>query len=408
MPNNSQRKELDLLIEGKIYHNGEIVEAYLGVSEGRIAGIWISSELDYKEKRTLGEKEVALPGMVDIHVHMRGLEQSYKEDWSSGTEAALRGGVTAILDMPNNKPWIRDEKTLIRKLEEAKSRALVDYGFYLGVPSSASELDKVRNLVVGVKIYPEDISAGLDPILQRARELGLLIVFHAEIDGDETRGISTIMRFIERYGGHITHISSADGVRLLLNAKTQGVEVSMDTCPHYIWLTEEEIDWRGYVRPRIKSSMDRNVIRSSVKHCLFDAISTDHAPHTEEEKKSGSTGIPGLETALPLLFTSVYSGEFPLRTLDLYSRNPANIFGMKKGCFLPGNDADIVIYRYSDRRRIKGSDFSSKAKFTPFEGFEVVGRVSSVYIRGLLALDEGELKAPRGFGRLITKRRNLI
>lgn len=399
-------QELDLLIEGKIYHNGEIVEGYLGTVNGRIAGIWIGNTFNYREKRVLGSKEVALPGMVDIHVHMRGLEQSYKEDWFSGTKAALRGGVTAVLDMPNNKPWIRDEKTLMRKLEEAKSMALVDYGFYLGVPSSASELDRVRDFVVGVKVYPEDISDGLDPILQRASELGLFRIFHAEAEGDEAKGIKAIMRFIERYGGHITHISSAEGVRILLDAKTRGIEVSMDTCPHYIWLAEGDIDWRGYVRPRIKSSADMAVIRSSVRSLLFDAISTDHAPHTEEEKRGGATGIPGLETALPLLFTSVYRGEFPLRALDLYSRNPASIFGMRKGCFLPGNDADIVVYRYSDRRRIRGSDFSSKAKFTPFEGFEVVGGVSSVYIRGILALDAGELKVPKGFGKLITRKMN--
>ncbi|RSN71429.1 MAG: hypothetical protein DSO07_08590 [Thermoproteota archaeon] len=396
-------EELDLLIEGKIYSNGEIVEAYLGVVDGKVAGIWISGTFKYREKRALESKEVALPGMMDIHVHMRGLEQSYKEDWFSGTEAALRGGVTAILDMPNNKPWIRDENTLMRKMEEAKNMALVDYGFYLGVPRSAGELDKVKDFVVGIKIYPDEISDYLDPILQRAKELGLFRIFHAEVEGDEVKGIRTVMKFIEKYGGHITHVSSAEGVRLLLSAKSQGIEVSMDTCPHYIWLTERDIDWRGYVRPRIKSSMDMTVIKSSVKSCLFDAISTDHAPHTEEEKKGGATGIPGLETALPLLFTSVYKGEFPLKAIDLYSRNPADIFGVKKGCFLPGNDADIVIYDYSDRRKIRGSDFSSKAKFTPFEGFEVVGRVSSVYIRGVLALDEGDLKVSRGFGKPIVR-----
>jgi dihydroorotase-like cyclic amidohydrolase len=102
----------------------------------------------------------------------------------------------------------------------------------------------------------------------------------------------------------------------------------------------------------------------------------------------------------------VYKGEFPLKAIDLYSRNPADIFGVKKGCFLPGNDADIVIYNYSDRRKIRGSDFSSKAKFTPFEGFEVVGRVSSVYIRGVLALDEGDLKVSRGFGKPIVRRKS--
>jgi Dihydroorotase and related cyclic amidohydrolases len=114
-------EELDLLIEGKIYSNGEIVEAYLGVVDGKVAGIWISGTFKYREKRALESKEVALPGMMDIHVHMRGLEQSYKEDWFSGTEAALRGGVTAILDMPNNKPWIRDENTLMRKMESKKT-----------------------------------------------------------------------------------------------------------------------------------------------------------------------------------------------------------------------------------------------------------------------------------------------
>ncbi len=391
-----RRRSADLTISGRAYLQGELKDLEICVSNGKIDGVWVSSPNEYSEKVVADGKRILLPGMVDMHVHMRDLNQSYKEDWFTGTRAALFGGVTAVFDMPNNDPRVDSLRVLRWKMEEASKKALVDHGFYMAVPQKLEELHRAREFIFGVKLYPEDILSGKLPDLMRELyELDLLAVVHAEISGDELLGIRRVLKSCRGGRCHFTHMSSPAGITSLLESKLFGFQVTMDTCPHYFLLTSST-DPRMSVRPPLRCDDDVKLVMNSVRTGLVDAISTDHAPHTVEEKEAGVPGFPGLETTLPIIFTMILDGKAPLRMLDLYSSRPAEILGVNKGALLPGRDADLVIYEYSTRRRISSEDLQTKAKFTPFEGIPVVGGVESVYLRGELALSEGEVNMIKG------------
>ncbi len=391
-----RRGSADLIISGRAYLQGELKDLEICISNGRIDGVWISSPNECSKKVTVDGKKILLPGMVDMHVHMRDLRQSYKEDWLTGTRAALFGGVTAVFDMPNNDPRTDSLEVLRWKMEEASKKALVDYGFYLAVPQRFEELHRARELIFGVKLYPEDLlSDKLSDLMRELHELDLLAVIHAEISGDELMGIRRVLRSYQGGRCHFTHMSSPAGITSLLESKLSGFRVTMDTCPHY-FLLSSSADPRMSVRPPLRCDDDVKLVMNSVRAGLVDAISTDHAPHTVEEKETGAPGFPGLETALPIIFTMILDGGAPLRMLDLYSSRPAEILGVNKGTLLPGRDADVVVYDYSIRRKISSEDLQTKAKFTPFEGMSVVGRVEEVYLRGKLALSKGEVLPVRG------------
>lgn len=425
---------LDLLVTGKLYLDGELVEAAVGVEGGRVAWIGKPSRAPHAEILVdAGEGAIVLPGMVDIHVHMRDLNESEKEDWFTGTLSALAGGVTFVADMPNNKPPARTVEVLLAKEAEASRKALVDYGFYVGLPSSGSELARAAKFgVVGLKLYPEDfLQESLVPVLERAAALGLLVVAHAEdplllratsaLEDKSFRAHGRIrpplaeasaMRFLAYLAGklglrlHLTHVSSVEGLRAALDAKSD-VNATLDTAVHYLFLSDEAIGRLGglaKVNPPLRSERDVAAMRRALRAGLLDAVVTDHAPHKLEEKlgqdyEAVPPGFPGLELCLPLLLALVADGVMPLRALELYSSRPADILGVPKGKIMIGRDADLVLVNVKERWVVRGSNLKSKARYTPFEGFEMRGRIEKVFVRGVLACDGGELKINRGFGK---------
>ncbi len=425
---------LDLLVSGRLYIGGSLVEAAVGVEDGKV--VWVgkpSLAPPAEERIEAGDGVVVLPGMVDMHVHMRDLGESDKEDWFTGTLSALAGGVTFVADMPNNVPPMRSVEDLELKEAEAARKAVVDYGFYLGFPRDVGELARAAEFgVVGMKLYPRDLlEEALAAVLREAARLDLPVVVHAEdplilraaeaaltkdvvLHGKlrppeaEAQAVRTLSYLAASLGFrlHVTHVSSLEALRAVAAAKA-AAKVTADTAIHYLCLDEGAVGRLGgiaKVNPPLRSRRDVEALRLAIRSGLLDAVVTDHAPHRREEKLSEAydaipPGFPGLELCLPLLVTLIAEGALLLRALDLYSSAPARLLAVPKGEIAVGRDADLVLLNVRERWRVRGDELRSKAKYTPFEGFEVRGRVAKVFVRGTLAYDGGELLVEKGFGR---------
>jgi len=427
---------VDLVVEGRCYINGIISECAIAVDEGKIVAIGKPVNMPKADSRmSVNGKRIILPGMVDMHVHMRDLEEVHKEDWYSGSLSALAGGVTFVADMPNNKPYIDSLERLKLKLNIAKRKALIDFGFYVGYPSQLKELQEMKDFgILGIKIYPTDYNKGLERLAKSCEKLNIPIILHAEDpeiiekqhfeaerkvenhhllrpEKAEIIAIKNLLGLLSKFKTaiHFTHISSFEAASELINAKKRGELFTWDTCPHYFFLDHSlTLKLKGIAKtnPPLRSSMSARLLSNIVYHLLIDSISTDHAPHALEEKLRDNydeipSGFPGLEICLPLLMKLIIDEKFPLEVLELYSSKPAKILQIPKGSLLPGLDGDLVIYDYSIRWSIHGENFYSKAKYTPFEGMEVVGKPDTVIIRGEIAWEKGEDKVKQGFGKYV-------
>ena len=418
---------LDLAVVGdRVYIGGRLVRAAVGVKDGRIAWVGSPSCLPPHDERVeFGRRYIILPGMVDIHVHMREPGREYKEDWATGTHAALSGGVTLVCDMPNNEPPTNTRARFLEKLERAGSKALVDYCLYVGVGDPREVAGCAEEGALALKVYPEDMVSPLLPsLLETCRSLGLPVVVHpedplvlevaarfVEAPGFEDHGrlrppgaeVSAALRFatLAELGVrvHVTHVTVPGVLRVL---RIRGV--SADVTPHHALLDERAVHRLGgvaKVNPPLRPPSYSRAILRSLAAGLVRVITSDHAPHPAHEKTSDDysvvpPGFPGLELVLHLLMTLVARGILPLRVLDAYSRNPADLFGLSKGAIEPGRDADLVVYDTAERWRVRGDGMVSKSKVTPFEGWEVRGRVVKVFLRGVLAYDGGPTGEVRG------------
>lgn len=437
--------KMDLKIVGPAYINDDIIDVAVGVNDEKIVSISKPALAPQAEhKVVLSGKKLLFPAMVDIHVHMRTPGLEYKEDWISGSSAALAGGVTFVADMPNTIPPINTFDILKVKYDMVRSRALVDYGFYLGVPDSIIELKKCLKLgFLGIKVYPEDygklsqlfrwvdghdfpiIIHAEDPEIikmkyEKMRRKKLDVLDHCRIRPIEAE-VSAIKKILSLIGSdnlriHFTHISSRRGARRILISKTRyRSSITFDTCPHYFLLDVsllKNLGWIGKVNPPLRSSFDRKYLFNLLRKGLVDCIVTDHAPHTLDEKISGNydtvpSGFPGLETCLPLILTEVINGRLPLDSIKLYSEKPARILRIKKGAIRLGYDADFTVIDYSSEYRIDPSSFYSKAKFSPFKEFKVKAKVIMTFLRGNLVYDRGEIIGKPGMGRPVGVRESV-
>jgi dihydroorotase len=422
---------VDLVIEGKAYLDGRLIEAAVAIDDGVIASLSSPAFApSADEKITLRQGQIMLPGMVDMHVHLRDFNQAYKEDWYTGTLAALRGGVTLVADMPNNDPFMDSLERLREKLEIAARKALVDFALYCGAPKDPGEIPEIRRITCGFKIYPEDYGK-LPSIINHLegdlvvvhpedpetimRERGMIAEPTIEDHGRirpriaEIKAMENMLRIAgsRRIRLHLTHLTTSDSMMMTTSSKLRGANISCDATLHHARLSSDAIRRLGgiaKVNPPLRSRKDADAILNAIRLGLVDAIVSDHAPHLLDEKIRGSydeipPGFPGLEIYLPLIMTQIMDGIMPLRALDLYSRKPAEILGARKGALEPGMDGDVVIVELRREHAIDPSMFASKAKYSPFEGWRVRAEVRTVFLRGVLALEDGEPRVGMGFGR---------
>lgn len=382
---------------------------------------------------------IKLPGLIDPHVHVREPGQTHKEDWDTVTQAALAGGVTMLLAMPNTKPPIFDAETLDLALEAARTKARCDYAQYLGAgPTNADWQGTggpacpppcpppcLPSRTAGLKMYLDSTFGELrldDMTLWQAHfqswPRDLPIVAHSE-----SRSMAAVILMAAIYDRpvHIAHISLREEILLIKAAKERGIKVTCEVCPHHLFLisphpspspegrgdspAQESPSSSGRgargggrleVRPHLASQEDVDTLWANLD--VIDCFATDHAPHTLAEKdgENPPPGFPGLETLLPLLLTAVADGRLTMDDIIQKSViNPRRIFK------LPEQPETWVEVDEAARYELRAADMHSRCGWTPFEGWQVRGRVTRVVLRGCEAFRDGKILAELGYGRNI-------
>ncbi len=344
-----------------------------------------------------------LPGLIDVHVHLREPGGAHKEDWDTGTAAALAGGFTTVLAMPNTQPPITDAATLALALDAARAKARCDYAQYLGAGAENAETaPALASRVAGLKMYLDQTFGPLrlDDMASWMAHFACWpgsspIVAHAE---GRTLAAVILMAALYDRSVHLAHVSRREEILLIRRAKEQGLKVTCEVGPHHLFLSEEHIPalgaGRSEVRPRLATRADVQALWDNLD--AIDCFATDHAPHTAAEKDSPNPppGFPGLETALPLLLTAVGDGRLTIDDLILrLVTNPRRIFG------LPEPSDTWVEIDPEARYEIQAAEMHSRCGWTPFEGWRVRGRVRRVVLRGQVAYEDGKVLARPGSGR---------
>ncbi len=337
-----------------------------------------------------------LPGLVDVHVHLRVPGGEHKEDFRSGSTAAVAGGFTTILGMPNTHPPLVSYERWRAAQQRADREALCKVYLYAGASADhLNELPALGRSAVGLKIYLDQTYGPLC-VNDLATLLTLFrrwphekpIAMHAEGVGIAL-GIGLAAVF-ER-SVHFCHVSRKAEILLIAQAKARGLPVTCEVTPHHLFLTEDDLSHlgpRGDMRPTLASREDVAALWEHIDSTI-DCIATDHAPHTLEEKLSAEDpppGVPGLETALPLMMTAVDEGRLSWeRLVALMSENPRRIFGFPEQ---PHSWVEVdpqVAYEVTD------AALRTKCGWTPFAGRRVRGRITRVILRGRSVFEDGEI-----------------
>jgi dihydroorotase len=345
-----------------------------------------------------GKGCVLMPAFVDLHSHFRDPGLTYKEDILSGSKAAVRGGYTTVNLMANTKPICSDLKTVEYVLEKAKAIDLVDVHQTVSITrnlegNDLSHLEELNNTENGsyIKIrFISDDGKGVSDskvmmnAMLKAKEKNIVVLSHAEtseLSGVDMRLAENIMTFrdieLAKYTDcelHMAHVSTKEAMEYVIDAKRNGYKVTCEVTPHHIALTDS-VSYR--VNPPLRKSDDVDFLIQAIKDGYVDAIGTDHAPHTEEDKKNGAPGMTGLDTSFAVCYTAlVKSGKITLNKLsEIMSANPAKIMGLNKGMISIGYNGDLVLIDTNKKYKIDTKDFASKGINTPFIGHEVYGEI---------------------------------
>jgi dihydroorotase len=376
------------------------------------------------------------PGFIDTHVHFRDPGATYKEDFLTGTQAALAGGVTTILDMPNTQPPTDSIAHLHEKMALAATKAVVDYGFYFGATdSNIEEAAAAAPEVASMKLYMGSSTGTLlvtefSPIYRHFATFPLAkpITVHAEDEQslkyfgaqgsqyhNQTRppisaqiALSRAIAIAERTGRrlHIAHTTTQRELELIHEARQKGTCITCEVTPLHLFLNEDDqqrLANFGKVNPPLRSPQDQQALWRNL--AIIDTIATDHAPHTRAEKEQpysqSPSGMPGVQTMIPLLLTAAHAGK--LTYSDIITRcvlNPIRIFGLQsKGALEVGKDADIVLVDPGQEYILTNEQMLSKCGWTPFAGMRMKGKIQQVYLRGMLAYDQDRCLNSAGSGK---------
>ncbi|WP_322182291.1 dihydroorotase [Neglectibacter caecimuris] len=369
---------------------------------------------------------VAAPGLVDLHVHLRDPGQTQKEDVFSGCRAAAAGGVTSLLAMPNTAPSMDSPERVEALLSKAKeadaavyTAACITEGLRGERPTDLAALRRAGAIALSDDGRPVKNTACLLEALKRAPELGMIVTAHCEDqylaeggllnEGEVSRflGVKGIPNAAEDCGTarelaaaasvdapiHICHVSTRGSVALIREAKARGVKVTAETCPHYLLLTEEALrkrdaDYR--MNPPLRSEADRQALLEGLKDGTIDAIATDHAPHTPEEKADFLTapnGSIGMETSLAAALTALEGVLTVREVIEKMSASPARILGIPAGTLKPGENADLVLFDPERSWRVDEFALHGKSRNTPFKGMSLKGKVVLTLFRGRKVFD---------------------
>jgi dihydroorotase len=417
---------MDLVVAGRAFIKGRLVEAEVGIAGGRIARI--AKSLPSSEARGARRLRLArgvlLPGAVDAHVHLREPGLEHKETIASGTLAALHGGVTTVLEMPNTTPPVATREAFEAKRARFEASAVVDWGLHAMVDASLGAF-ALGGAPVGYKAYlgGSTHAPGLPPerlaeACALAHRVGRPLVVHAEHParlvpgaGEDWRahgaarpseaerdGIAAVAQAAGQARVLVAHCTTAKGLAL---ARKAGL--ATEACPHHLLLDDRALRDQGplaKVNPPLRGPKERAALWKAFAQGKVDHLASDHAPHLLAEKAQGfaeaPSGMPGVETLLPLMLAKVKARAVGLGTVVKgAAENPARFFGLPKGRIAEGFDADLVHVDLAQVRPVRAEDLHSKAGWTCFEGLPAVWP-RRVVLRGEVALDDGEAWSGRG------------
>ena len=438
-----------VLTNAKAYLNNEVVDCCIAIENGKIFKIGKETHMPAADEKTNLGNMLVLPGLIDVHVHLRDEGKAYKEDFCTGTKSAAAGGITTVLDMPNNDPVTMSSETLKNRIRIAESGSLVNVGFYSEFPKDLEEMgDIIAQGAVGFKLYMTHQVGGLniddDEALQEAfkkiAELNVPVAVHAEDKGllianeerlkranchdasaflkahsenVEIKAVENLLELNAKIGArlHFCHMTTEKGLNAVIEAKKSGRNVTCEVTPHHLFLSSADYKHYGLmltIMPPLRGENNIEALWKGVNTGWVDVIGSDHAPHALREKSAGSVwdveaGVPGLETTLPLMLTMVRKNRISLGHLvHLLSQKPAELFNLKdRGKLTQGRNADLTVIDFKRKFKINASKFYSKAKFSPFDGWEVQGFPVKTFVNGLSVMDEKEIVGKAGSGRII-------
>lgn len=423
-----------LLKNGEVVSSKGILKIDVLLEDGKIVGFPATGgQLPGRGKQAEDDEELKdaevvdcmdkliLPGVIDPHVHFRDPGATYKEDFESGSRAAVSGGVTTVLDMPNNEPPTTSRKALDDKRALVSGRSYANYGFYIGYDGENLEEVNEASNIPGVKVFVADSTGDMGVGTKNLEELfeksNKLIVVHAEdegiieenkkkfahpaIGGGSSNGelvaamhskirspeaaavaVKYVCELARKYKRpvHIAHVSTEAEVDIIEKYKDDGV--TCEVTPHHLHLTEDDYEhWNNFIKvnPPVRSRMEVFSLWKALKMGVIDIIDTDHAPHSLEEKEAGyldaPAGIPGVEMLLPIFLNTVSSEGLTISELvRLVCERPAEIFGIpNKGRIMEGYDADLVIVDMELEKKVERKNLLSKAGWSPYEGLMLKG-----------------------------------
>ncbi|MFP4321098.1 MAG: hypothetical protein ACLFTK_01450 [Anaerolineales bacterium] len=345
---------------------------------------------------------LTLPGMLDPHTHLRDLDWAHKATFATETAAALAGGYWAVFDMPNTPPTTTTPEALALKRARMAQVAHCDWGLYYGASQQENwpTYPAVRG-VCGLKIYNNETTGDLliEDQAQRAQHYAHWsgrIAVHAE--GETVREILDLVRRYRR-PTHFVHICRAEEIAWLRQAKQDGLPVTVGVTPHHLYLTQADLARLGpfgLMKPELQTQRDVDALWDALKGGYIDCIESDHAPHTQDEKKHATApyGVPGLETTLPLMGLAVHEGRLTVEQFgELLTRGPQRIFGIT-----PPSETYTRV-DLSASYVIQNENLRTAPGWSPFAGMRVYGAVREVWIRGQLVYDGEQVLSPPGFGQ---------
>jgi dihydroorotase len=443
----------DLILKGgKVVSPDTVIDAAVAIRDGKILAVGALDAMPAAKETVDVSGMHVLPGAIDVHVHFRDPGYPHKEDFESGTRAAAFGGVTTVFDMPNTIPTVSTPDVLAAKLKMAAEKAHIDFGLYavLGEDSIEHVPALVETGVIGFKLYmgntfgkiPSPSTGAMLEAFEMVAPTGKRISLHAETNSIMERrearirtagrtdpiahidsrpavvAVEAVARaaILAEWTGariHILHISSAEELRPLAEAKARGVDITGETCPHYLMLsTDDYARFAGVIRvnPPVRQKRNQEPLWTALGNGTVDIIATDHAPHSREEKTRNDMfdvdcGFPGVETQMPLMLTEVNAGRMTVMDyVAMSAAKPAKIFGLypRKGVIAPGAEADIAVVDLDHEWKIDDAKLQSTSKITPFHGMRAKGLPIHTMVRGRFVIrDRALCEGTRGHGRSV-------
>jgi len=457
-------EEVDLVIKsGTVVRSQDSFKAGIAIKDGKIVAIAVDSQLPPAKEVIDAKGKVVMAGVIDPHVHMREPGVVERGDWITGTSAAAAGGVTTVLDHPNSLPPVSSAQVLLAKKDLIGGRSLIDFGLFGGSGQTSIEriAEQAEAGAVAFKTFPEAFIGREDEfegifctnddalltIFEEVAKTGLIQTLHAEtkaivdhyakkLSREERRNpfmhgkARPVLAEVEMTSRaillametgvrlSIPHISSGSAAALVKEARDRGhMNITGETCPHYLMLTEERMKVIGpfaKITPPLRAQEEQDRLWEVLLASGIYTLGSDHAPHLPRQKEAawddiltGPAGTAGLETMLPVMLTAVNQGKLDLQTLTkLNAENPAKLFGLypRKGVIQVGSDADLVIVDMTKEMTLdrNKTHYKQKDSARMFDGWDAVGMPVMTIVRGSVIMRDGKVVGKPGHGRFLS------